>query len=227
MSSLAGQGTSYHIVEGESPETLGRNLRSASHLLSGATAFFFVAFVFAYFYLRALNSAGLWRPHHVNPSFVLGTLVAVAVAASAVLVRLALIDQRANRRAPWRLKAAVALVLAIAAIGLQIAEWATQGFGPTNGGYASVYVGWTGLYALFVLAVVYWLETLLATAIRYREADYGEAPPLGHASGDPGRLAHDIDNSLSLLRPGLEALSFFWTFLAGVGVLTWFVLYVI
>ena len=54
---------------------------------------------------------------------------------------------------------------------LQIAEWATEGFGPTDGGYASVYVGWTGLYAVFVLAVVFWLETLLATAIRYRKTE--------------------------------------------------------
>jgi heme/copper-type cytochrome/quinol oxidase subunit 3 len=227
MSSLADRGTGYHVVTQESPETLGRNLRSASHLLVGATAFFFVAFVFAYFYLRALNSAGLWRPHRVNPSFTLGTLVAVAVVGSAVLVRLAFADQQANRRAPWRLKAAFALAFAVAAIVLQIAEWATQGFGPTDGGYASVYVGWTGLYALFVLMVVYWLETLLATAIRYRETDYGEAPPPGHTSGDSGRLRHDIEDPVSLLRPGLEALSFFWAFLAGVGVLTWFVLYVI
>ena len=226
MSSLAGRSTGYHAVEQEPPETLGRNLRSASILLSGATAFFFIAFVFAYFYLRALNSAGLWRPHHVDPSFTLGTLVAVAVVASAVLVRLGLADHRAARRAQWRLKGAIALALAVVAIALQIAEWATQGFGPTDGGYASVYVGWTGLYALFVLMVVYWLETLLATAIRYRKIEHG-APPPGEASGDPHRMAHDIEDPLSLVRPGLEALSFFWTFLAGIGVLTWFVLYVI
>jgi heme/copper-type cytochrome/quinol oxidase subunit 3 len=226
MSSVAGRSSGYHVVQQEPPETLGRNLRSASILLGGATAFFFVAFVFAYFYLRALNNGGLWRPHHVNPSFALGTLVAVAVVASAVLVRLGLADHRAARRPQWRQKGAAALALAVVAIVLQIAEWSTQGFGPTDGGYASVYVGWTGLYALFVLMVVYWLETLLATAIRYRKTEHG-APPPGEASGDRGRMAHDIEDPLSLVRPGLEALSFFWTFLAGIGVLTWFVLYVI
>jgi hypothetical protein len=66
----------------------------------------------------------------------------------------------------------------------------------------------------------------LATAIRYRRIERG-GPPLGHASGDPGRLAHDIEDPLSLVRPGLEALSFYWAFLAGIGVLTWFVLYII
>ena len=45
-----------------------RNLNSAAHLLASATAFFFLAFVFAYFYLRSLNNAGLWQPKHVDPS---------------------------------------------------------------------------------------------------------------------------------------------------------------
>ena len=226
MSSLADPDTGYQVVEGEPPEQLGRNLNTAGHLLAGATAFFFVAFVFAYFYLRALDNAGLWRPRHVDPSILLGTLVTAAVVASAVLVRLGLVDHRAGRRAQWRLKGALALVLGVAAVALQIAEWATLGFGPTDGGYASVYVGWTGLYALFVLAVAYWLETLLATAIRYRRIERG-GPPAGHASGDPGRMGHDIEDPLSLVRPGLQALSFYWAFLAGIGVLTWFVLYII
>ena len=52
---LAYEGTGYEVVEAEPPELLGRNLVSASYLLAGATAFFFIAFVFAYFYLRSLE----------------------------------------------------------------------------------------------------------------------------------------------------------------------------
>ena len=52
---LAYEGTGYEVVEEEPPELLGRNLVSASYLLAGATAFFFVAFLFAYFYLRSLE----------------------------------------------------------------------------------------------------------------------------------------------------------------------------
>src|SRR6185437_16933738 len=59
---LAHAGTGYEVVEQEPPELLGRNLISASHLLAGATAFFFVAFLFAYFYLRSLNNAHMWKP---------------------------------------------------------------------------------------------------------------------------------------------------------------------
>jgi hypothetical protein len=51
--------------------------------------------------------------------------------------------------------------------------------------------------------------------------------PLGHASGDPGRKAHDIRNPVDLNRAELAALSFYWTFLAGLAVVTWIVLYLV
>ena len=62
-SRLQYEGTGYEVVEEEPPELLGRNLVSASYLLAGATAFFFIAFLFAYFYLRSLNNGGMWKPH--------------------------------------------------------------------------------------------------------------------------------------------------------------------
>ena len=226
MSEPTGSATSYAVAEGEAPDVLARNLSSAGHLLASATAFFFLAFVFAYFYLRSLDNAGLWHPKHVDPSVTLGTLVTACCVASAVLVRLGLADHREARRAAWRLKGALALAFGLAAIVLQVVEWTTIGFGPADGGYASVFIGWTSFYVLFVLLTLIWLETLLATAIRYRKVPQGGPAP-GEASGDPYRAAHDIVDPLSLVRPGLEALSFYWGFLAGLGVLTWVVLYLI
>ncbi|MGZ4353765.1 MAG: cytochrome c oxidase subunit 3 [Gaiellaceae bacterium] len=225
MSGLAQSETQYEVVESEPPELLGRNLNSAGHLLASATAFFFLAFVFAYFYLRSLNNAHLWRPKHIDPSATLGTLVMALAVASAVAVRLALRDQRASRRAAWRLKAAAGLALGIASVVLQVVEWTTVGFGPADGGYASVFVGWTAFNLLFVVGTMFWLENLLATAIRYRGIEVGAGPPAGHASGDPGRPGHDVADPIGLVRPGLEALSFYWAFLAGLGVLAWIILY--
>jgi heme/copper-type cytochrome/quinol oxidase subunit 3 len=227
MSELASPDTDYDVAVGEPPELLGRNLSSAGHLLASATAFFFLAFVFGYFYLRSLNNAGLWRPKHVSPSITLGTLVMALTVVSAMLVRLGLADQLAARRHEWRLKAGIALAVGVGAIVLQAVEWTTIGFGPADGGYASVFYGWTAFNVLFVAGTLFWLENLLATALRYREVPVGGGPPPGHASGDPGRMAHDIVDPLSLVRPGLEALSFYWTFLAGLGVLSWIVLYLI
>jgi len=105
-----------------------------------------------------------------------------------------------------------------------VVEWTTVGFGPADGGYASVFVGWTAFNVFFIVGTLVWLENLVATSIRYREIPSG-APAPGHASGDPGRMGHDIFDPLSLVRQGLEALSFYWTFLAGLGVVAWVILY--
>jgi len=226
MSDLAQPVSAYEIVEGEPPELMGRNLNAAAHLLASATAFFFLAFIFAYFYLRSLNNAHLWHPKHVDPSVTLGTLVMALTVASALLVRLGLLDHRAGRRSQWRLKGVAALAVGLIAVVLQFVEWTSASFGPADGGYASVFIGWTAFNVLFVLGTLLWLENLLATAYRYRKIPTG-APAPGEASGDPGRLGHDIADPLSLVRAGLESLSYYWGFLAGMGVLAWIILYLV
>jgi heme/copper-type cytochrome/quinol oxidase subunit 3 len=228
VSELVSPATGYEVVEGEPPEQLGRNLVSAGHMLASATAFFFLAFVFAYFYLRSLNSDGLWRPKHIDPSQTFGALVMVAVVVVAVLLRLGLADHRADRRSAWRVKGAIALAVGVVAVVLQVVEWTTIGFGPADGGYASVFFGWTAFLVFVFVCALFWLETVLATSIRYRGWTAGErtvAP--GEASGDPGRPGEDIENPVRLVRGSLEACSFYWAFLAGLGVLSWIVLYLI
>ena len=223
---LAYEGTGYEIVEEEPPEVLGRNLISASYLLAGATAFFFIAFVFAYFYLRSLNNGGLWKPNGVDASIGWGTAVVACYVLSAVLVRLGLTDHRALRRAQWRQKGGAALLVGVVGLVLQVIAWTHQSFGPADGGFASVYFGWTAFLFLFVLGTLLWLEMTFATSLRYRTMETQEPPP-GHASGDPHREAHDIRDPLSLVRAELVGLSFYWTFLAGIAVLSWIVLYLI
>ena len=187
------------LLEAEPPDLLGRNLAVAGQLLASATAFFFLAFLFAYVYLRALNSDGQWHPKNVHPPVGSGTIVAVLLVFSAVAVQLASADQRVGRLAARAPKLAAGLVLGLAALVVQIVEWTTVGFGPADGGYASVFVGWTGFYFAFALLTLYWLETHLASVLRRR------SEPL----------------------PGLAPFSFFWTFFAGVGLLSWVVLYLV
>jgi heme/copper-type cytochrome/quinol oxidase subunit 3 len=224
MTELAQHGTGYDIVEGEPPELLARNLNAAGHLLASATAFFFLAFVFGYFYLRSLNNAGLWHPKGVHPAQTLGALVMALSVASAIVLRLGLTDHRAGRRPEWRRKGSAALALGVVALILQIVEWATLGFGPTDGGYASIFYGWTAFQLLFTVGALWWLENVLATSIRYRGYPK-RVPAPGHASGDPDRTAHDIEDPVTLVRAGLEGASFYWAFLAGLGVLAWVILY--
>ncbi len=224
MAELAHEATAYEVVEEEPPEVLGRNLTSAGYLLASASAFFFLAFVFAYFYLRSLNSNALWKPKGVHASVAWGTIVIACYVVSALVLRLGLMDHRANRRGAWRLKGLVALLAGLAGIVLQVVAWTQQGFGPTDGGYASVYFGWTGFLFLFVLMTLFWLETTLATSYRYRSWSEGTAVAAGEGSGDPYRSGSDIRNPVSLVRTELVALSFYWTFLAGISVLTWIIL---
>jgi heme/copper-type cytochrome/quinol oxidase subunit 3 len=224
--SLAYEGTGYEVVEQEPPEVLGRNLVSASYLLAGATAFFFVAFVFAYFYLRSLNSGGMWKPKGVDTSVGWGTAVVACYVLSALLVRLGLADHRALRRKQWRVKGVAALGIGVAGLVLQVIGWTQQGFGPADGGFPSVYFGWTAFLFLFVLGTLLWLEMTLATSFRYRKIETG-APSPGEASGDRHRTADDIRDPLSLVRAELVGLSFYWTFLAGIAVISWIILYLI
>ena len=151
---LAYEGTGYEVVEAEPPEILSRNLVSAGYLLAGATAFFFIAFVFAYFYLRSLNNAGMWKPRGVDASIGWGTAIVACYVLSAILVRLGLADHRASKRRAWRQKGAVALGLGVVGLVLQVLDWTHESFGPADGGFASVYFGWTAFLFLFVFCTL-------------------------------------------------------------------------
>jgi heme/copper-type cytochrome/quinol oxidase subunit 3 len=224
---FASENAEYALVEGEPPEVLERNLTAAGYLLAGATAFFFVAFLFAFFYLRSVDKPQLWKPPGVDASIGWGTAIVACWVVSAVLVRLARTDRIAGRLPQWRVKGVAALVLGIAGLVLQGIAWHENGFGPTDDAYASVYVGWTAFLSLFVLGTLFWLETTLATSFRYAHLPLESEPAPGEASGDPDRTAHDIQNPLSLVKPELVALSFYWSFLAGIAVITWVVLYLV
>lgn len=189
----------------------GRALYLAGRLLAGATTFFFLAFVFAYFYLRSLNQDHMWRPPHIGPQQGLGLAIVLVLVASAALV---ITGGRlfAREQAGWLRPAAVGLLLGLAAVVLQCIAYTTQDFGPTDGAYASVYVAWTAFYLLAVLAALYWLETNIATELRARRR------PAAHG---------DIENPDRLIKPGLDAGVFYWSFLVGIGVLTYVILYLV
>jgi heme/copper-type cytochrome/quinol oxidase subunit 3 len=196
----------------EPPDVGARALYVAGRLLAGGTAFFFLAFLFAYFYLRSLNVNGMWRPAHVGPERGLGVAIVVCLLASAALAIVAGRQMKREQRA-WLGPAGGALALGLVVVALQCIEWATQRFGPADGGYASVFVGWTGFYVLAVIGALYWLETQVATELRARRT--------------PAARDGDIRNPDRLIAPGLDAAVFFWSFLAGLGAVTFVVLYLL
>jgi heme/copper-type cytochrome/quinol oxidase subunit 3 len=154
----------------EPPELLARNIRVGSRIWAASQAFFFLAFFFAFLYLRALNTAGLWRGwphHHPSPSLAFGVAILICVLAGAAVVRLSVYLSAVS----WRVGALAALVLVLAAVGLQSAQFSSLGFGPTDAAYASVFVGWTGLFTLTLLGTAYWLTTVVGDVSRAGETD--------------------------------------------------------
>lgn len=200
-------------LEREPSDVVSRNLAVGARLLAGATTFVFFCPFFAYFYLRSLNTGGLWRPAHVDPPQGLGATIMVLVVAASVALVLASRDWGSARDRAWKPLISLALALGLAAVVLQGIEYARLGFGPADGGYASVFVAWTGLNALFVLGTTLWAETLLAYGIRTRRL-------LPTPVDDP-------DSPRALIQPRLAAVAFYWTYLAALGLVMWAVLYLV
>jgi heme/copper-type cytochrome/quinol oxidase subunit 3 len=197
----------------EPPDVGARALAIASRLLCGATTFFFLAFVFAYFYLRSINQDHMWRPAHTNPSQGLGAAFIVCVILSAAL---AIVAGRGMKvKSPgWLTPAIASVALGFVAVVLQCIEYTSQNFGPTNGAFASVFCAWTAFYLIAVIGAMYWLETQVATELRARRA------PAGVHDGD-------IKDPDRLISPGLDAAVFYWGFLAAIGVVTYVTLYLL
>jgi heme/copper-type cytochrome/quinol oxidase subunit 3 len=180
--------------------------------LAGAASFFFISFIFAYFYLRSLDLNKNWKiGHHVNPSIGLGVAIVVVLIISAVLLWMA--------SARPQLSLALgggALVLALAAVVLQCIQYAYLGFGPANGAYASVYIGWTTTFTLFLLFCAYWIETQVASIWRMRRGEAQRAVEAGVPAPET-----------ALLDAGLRACAWFWAFYVAIGVITFVILYLL
>ena len=198
-------------IEPEPPGWQPRALWLNARLLCGSISFFFIAFVFAYFYLRSLDPNKSWKIGHVSPSVALGTAVMILFVLSGVVLRL-------GRGRPGRTIAATftALGLGLAAIIVQCIQLAGLGFGPSSGGYASVFVGWTSLYALLALAGLVWVEIQGASLWRVEREGVSRAI----REGVP---AHDE----ALIQSGLEACSFYWAYFVAIGFVTWVILYLL
>ena len=180
-----------------------RNIAVVSQLGAAAQAFFFVAFLFAFFYLRALNTAGRWNLHHLHPSRAYGVAILVCVIASVAATWAGARSARTVNVPLWRAGLAAAILLALAAIGLQSAQYANLGFGPGDGSFASVFLGWTGLYLVNVLVVVYWLTTLLTESF------------------------NRLGRPLELIRPTAEGLTLYWSVLGVVELAAFLLLYIV
>jgi len=190
-------------LEPEPPALQERNIWVGARLLVSSTIFLFLPFGFGYLYLATLDTGGLWRPGDLKGPIGWGFPIMLALLVSAGLLAWGRSELAAGNDGRFRWFALAALVLGLAAVVLQVVEYTQLGFGPAAGGFASVFVGWTGLLALVVLLTMVWLETVVASSFR-------------NGSRTPGSSQTDVD-----------AVFFYLAFLAILGAFTFAFLYLV
>jgi heme/copper-type cytochrome/quinol oxidase subunit 3 len=190
---------------------------TGSRLALGALTFGFGAFVFAYFYLRSLNSHGMWRPAGFHgPSLTAGTVIMGLIVVGAAVQTLVLQRIKAGRKGAWLGGAAVALMLGLAAIGVQVWELLNLPFFPGSAGFASVFVGATPVYLMVVFGAMVWLEILIARAARIPAISFVEQPP-----------TYAEAFAVQRFQASLSSFTVVWNYLAVVAIVFWVLFYLV
>jgi heme/copper-type cytochrome/quinol oxidase subunit 3 len=186
------------------------NVTVGARLLASAAAFVFISFLFAFLYLKTVDSNGLWRPRRVAPVQSWGIGVVVLTILSATGFDLARRTVAGGGETLWRRLSPAALVIGVLAVAAQVLEWATISFKTDDGGWAAVFWGWTLMMLIFWLAGLYWMETLVAQSLRPKPA----APRSGTIGSE-------------MLRPSADGCALFLYTLVAVEVVAWVLLYLI
>jgi heme/copper-type cytochrome/quinol oxidase subunit 3 len=190
--------------------SLTNNLGVGARLFASAVAFVFVAFVFAFFYLRAVNSNGDWRPGHVKPLQGWGIAILLCTLGSAVIFDAARRTLADGLERSWRIGSGVALVLGVVVVAAQVVDYTAINFKTAGGGYASVFWGWTLVFLIFWFGALYWVETLFAQSIR--------RPPASPREGTAGT---------ELLRPSADGCVVYLYLLALIQLIAYVLLYLV
>jgi heme/copper-type cytochrome/quinol oxidase subunit 3 len=192
---------------------------TGTRLLIGVVTSGLGAFVFAFFYLRSLNSHGLWYPSGASatkPSVGVGTTIMVLIVVSALLVTAGLQQIKAGKRSTWLMAATAALVLGAAAGAVQIWQLTSLSFQPGASGFASVFVGASPVLAVLVLGIMIWLEILVMRARQIPEMSFVEQPPTFTDAATVQRF-----------QASLSAFTLLWNFMAVSAFVLWVLFYLV
>ncbi len=184
-------------------------------LAVGSLSFAFGCFVFAYFYLRSLNSHGMWHPAGFKgPQPWAGAVIMALVVVSAVVQHVGLTRIKAANKSAWQVSAVVALVLGLAAIGLQVWQLLNLPFQPGRAGFASVFTGATPVFIIVALGALIWLETLIMRARVIPQISFVEQPP-----------TYAEAFAVQRFQSGLSAFTVLWNYLAVIAIVFWVLFY--
>ncbi|HEY8738168.1 MAG TPA: hypothetical protein VIO62_14135 [Candidatus Dormibacteraeota bacterium] len=169
-----------------------RNTSFGIRLFIGADASFFLAFVFAYLYLKTIDTPDLWMGSSQGGSVLLGAIGAVALLVGAAATWMGVRGLREGAVERWKTGARIAVVTGVVAVVAIAGQLVTIGYNPS--GYDSVLIGWNAALGVHLLLVT----PLLVGSSRERRA--------------PGLIsAMDLAS--------VTAVTWVWSFLAAIGVL--------
>lgn len=189
---------------------------TGSRLIIGSTTMLFAGIAFAFFYLKSLDTHGLFDPHGQTASTLVGSVILGLVVVSAFISNYSTWRLKKGYSFDWQVGSVISLLLGLLAVGLQIWELTRLNFLPGASGYAGVYIAFVPIYSGVMFLSMYWLETLVARSIRARKA-----------------LAQDGGAGLSKLpmaenfRASVDAFNYFWNFMVLISVIFFIIFYVL
>jgi heme/copper-type cytochrome/quinol oxidase subunit 3 len=188
---------------------------TGSRLAIGGLTFLFGAFLFAYFYLRSLNSAGRWQGYgFIHPSLWIGTTIMLLAEVSAGVHYFGLQRIKAGHKNMWQIYGLIALGFGLAAVSFQVYQLIDLPFKPGSSGYASVFAGFYPVFLVTQLAVMIWLEILLARSRFIPALSFVEQPP-----------TYTDTYAVQRFQASLSAFSTVWNYMALMALLFWFLFY--
>lgn len=188
------------------------SLWTGTRVLIGLVAFAFASLAFAYFYLRSVNSFGLWRPDGLTAPTAPGAAIMAFTVSAFALQYFGLRRLRAGNLLDWEVAGWTSVLATLVALGLQCWELTDLPFFPGRSGYTSVFIGWAAMNAVLLVGGFYWIETLLARFARLRGAH--------RAEGGTGPVLIP-----RLVRVNIESAAYFWGFIAVIAIFFWVFFY--
>jgi heme/copper-type cytochrome/quinol oxidase subunit 3 len=189
---------------------------TGARLAAGALTFLFGCFVFAFFYLKSLNSHGLWYTSGTHPKAWFGVLITLLVVVSAVVQTAALQLIKRGNKVAWQRGAVGALVLGLAAVVFAILQLLYVPFWPGASGFASVFVGFWPVYLTIVFCAMVWLEILIMRSRAIPQISFVEQPPTyAEAFG------------VQRFQAALSGFTLIWNYLAAVAIIAWILFYLV
>ena len=111
------------------------------------------------------------------PSLWMGTTIMLLAVLSAGVHYFGLQRIKAGHKATWQIGGLVAMGLGLAAVAMQIYQLTTCRSSPGSSGFASVFTGFYPVFLAVQLAVLVWLEILLARSRFIPAISFVEQPP--------------------------------------------------